>query len=103
MAMRVVPYDTTAALRLFAINATAMASGETDSPGKIPRTSAEYEQVHRTPPASEFEKTHKPYSPLPPGERLPTMAENWRRASTRTHVSLFTRQAACFAPRSRAG
>lgn len=36
-----------------------------------------YAQVQRMPPSSEFEHKHKPFSPLPPTEKMPTMQEMW--------------------------
>jgi hypothetical protein len=34
-------------------------------------------QVHKLPPASEYERANRPYAPLSASEKLPTMAENW--------------------------
>ena len=73
---------------------------ETDYPGKIPRTEADYAkargadaplggrdvltaaaQVHNLPTAEEYERAHRPYEP--PKEKLPTMSENWACAPRR--------------------
>jgi hypothetical protein len=58
-------------------------------------------QVHKLPPASEYERANRPYAPLSANEKLPTMAENWTCVASWRRASMLAVPAAALRARSR--